>query len=211
MKTILCFGDSNTWGYNPVTGERLGRNIRWPGVLKNELGDDYIVIEEGLNGRTTVWDDPLHGGFKNGRNYLIPCLATHKPLDLIILFLGTNDLKSRFSLTASEIASGIRVLLDLIIKSGSGIDENPPKILLISPPLIGELSPSSRFSEEFEGSNDKAEKLGDYFKQAAEEYNCEFLDASKVVQSSDVDGIHLDADEHIKLGLFMKNKVLEII
>ncbi len=211
MKTILCFGDSNTWGYNPVTGERFGRNIRWPGVLKNELGDNYIVIEEGLNGRTTVWDDPLHGGFKNGKEYLIPCLATHKPLDIVILFLGTNDLKSRFSLTASEIASGIRVLLDLIVKSGSGIDENPPKILLVAPPLIGELSSYSRFSEEFEGSIEKAEKLGPYFEQAAEEYNCEFLDASKIVQASDVDGIHLEAEEHIKLGLFMKNKVLEIL
>ncbi|MDO8870438.1 MAG: SGNH/GDSL hydrolase family protein [Methanobacteriaceae archaeon] len=211
MKTILCFGDSNTWGYNPVTGERLGPCIRWPGVLKNELDDLYIVIEEGLNGRTTLWDDPLHGGFKNGKEYLIPCLASHKPLDLVILFLGTNDLKSRFSLTASEITNGIRVLLDLIVKSGSGIDENPPKILLVSPPLIGELSPSSRFSEEFEGSNEKSEKLGSYFKQAAEEYNCEFLDSSKVVRASDVDGIHLEADEHLKLGRAMKNKVLEIL
>lgn len=211
MKTILCFGDSNTWGYNPVTGERLGPDIRWPGVLKMELGEDYVVIEEGLNGRTTVWNDPLHGGFKNGKEYLIPCLATHKPLDLVILFLGTNDLKSRFSLTASEITSGIRVLLDLIVKSGSGIDENPPKILLIAPPLIGELSPYSRFSEEFEESREKSKKLGAYFKQAAEEYNCEFLNASKIVQASAVDGIHLEADEHLKLGHAMKNKVLEII
>lgn len=211
MKNILCYGDSNTWGYDPETGERFGPENRWPGVLKNELSDGYLVIEEGLNGRTTVWDDPLHGGFKNGRDYLIPCLASHKPLDLVILFLGINDLKTRFSLTASEITSGIRTLVEVVCKSNAGIDEKPPKLLLVAPPFIGKVPYSSRFSEEFEGSEEKAEKLGPYFKQVAEEYNCEFLDASKVVQTSDVDGIHLEASEHLKLGLSMKNKVLEII
>ena len=96
MKTILCYGDSNTWGYNPATTERSSRDERWTGILRRELDDGYLVIEEGLNGRTTVWDDPIEG-YKNGKEYLIPCLETHKPLDLVIIMLGTNDLKVRFS------------------------------------------------------------------------------------------------------------------
>lgn len=211
MKTILCYGDSNTWGYDPATGKRLGPENRWPGVLKNDLSDVYLVIEEGLNGRTTVWDDPLHGGFKNGRDYLIPCLASHKPLDLVILFLGINDLKSRFSLTASEITSGIRTLVEVVCKSNAGIDEKPPKLLLVAPPFIGKVPDSSRFSEEFEGSEEKSKQLGSYFKEVAMEYDCKFLDASKVVKTSEVDGIHLDMDQHIKLGHAIAEKVIEIL
>lgn len=211
MKNILCYGDSNTWGYNPANGERFGPEIRWPGVLKNELGNGYLVIEEGLNGRTTVWDDPLHGGFKNGKEYLIPCLASHKPLEMVILFLGTNDLKSRFSLTASEISSGIRTLVEVVCKSNSGIDEKPPRLLVVAPPLIGKVPNSSRFSEEFEGAKEKSRKLGIYFKEVAHEYDCEFLDASKLVKSSEIDGIHLDLDQHIKLGYAITEKVLEIL
>ncbi|MCW5845462.1 MAG: hypothetical protein KIT77_29690, partial [Caldilinea sp.] len=105
MKRILCFGDSNTWGYDPVSQDRYARNARWPGVLRQQIGAGYEVIEEGLNGRTTVWNDPIEG-YKNGRDYLIPCLETHRPLDLVIILLGTNDLKKRFSLSAYDIAQG---------------------------------------------------------------------------------------------------------
>ena len=95
MKTILCFGDSNTWGYNPENRQRFGPEERWSGILRNSLGEDYRAIEEGLNGRTTLWDDPIEG-FKNGLDYLMPCLESHKPFDLITIMLGTNDLKCRF-------------------------------------------------------------------------------------------------------------------
>ena len=116
LKEVLCYGDSNTWGYNPITKERYEKDERWTGVLQNALGNDYHVIEEGLNGRTTVWDDPIEG-FKNGKTYLIPCLETHKPLDLVIIMLGTNDLKKRFSLSAYDIAQGAGVLIDVVYKS----------------------------------------------------------------------------------------------
>lgn len=210
MKTILCYGDSNTWGYNPKTGERLAHDKRWPGVLKNDLGDGYRVIEEGLNGRTTVWDDPFHGGYKNGKDYLIPCLSSHKPLDLVILFLGTNDLKMRFSLTPSEVTHGIRVLTDIILKSEAGLDGNPPELLLIAPPKVKTARHFTRFSEEFEKGEEKSVKLGEYYLEVAREYGCEFLDASKVVQVSELDGIHLDVDEHIKLGHAITKKIKEI-
>ncbi len=91
MKTIVCFGDSNTWGFAPISKARYDRDTRWPGVLRNALGGGYLVIEEGQNGRTTVWDDPIEAN-KNGATYLLPCLESHKPLDLLIIKLGTNDL-----------------------------------------------------------------------------------------------------------------------
>ena len=99
MWEILCYGDSNTWGYNPSTKERYDRYERWTGILQFTLGDEYHVIEEGLNGRTTVWDEPIEGEYKNGKTYLVSCLESHKPLDLVIIMLGTNDLKKRFSVT----------------------------------------------------------------------------------------------------------------
>ena len=95
MKRILCFGDSNTWGWNPANKERFDENSRWTGILKNKLGENYDIIEEGLNGRTTVWDDPIEG-YKNGKKHLPSCLESHRPLDIVVLMLGTNDLKSRF-------------------------------------------------------------------------------------------------------------------
>ncbi len=92
MKTILCYGDSNTYGYDPVSGGRFDHNIRWPGVLRNDLGDGWWVIEEGCGGRTTVWEDPIER-HKDGSAYLPACLHSHGPLDLIVIMLGTNDLK----------------------------------------------------------------------------------------------------------------------
>lgn len=208
MKTILCYGDSLTWGYDPLTGNRIASDKRWPGVLRQILGHEYVIIEEGLNGRTTVWDDPLHGGYKNGKKYLIPCLASHRPIELVILFLGTNDLKMRFSLSAAEIAQGIRVLVNIILKSESGICGSSPKILLVAPPHITELS---YFAPEFESGKTKSRQLGDYYSQVAEEYGCSFLDSSKVVVASDIDGIHLDSAEHVKLGYKIAEIVEEIL
>jgi lysophospholipase L1-like esterase len=211
MKTILCYGDSNTWGYNPANGGRIPYHKRWTGLLQNKIGPEFKVIEEGLNGRTTVWDDPLHGGYKNGRNYLIPCLASHRPLDIVILFLGTNDLKMRFSLSASEITSGIRVLVDDISKSNAGRNEKAPKICLVAPPIISNIPDSSRFSEEYENSTEKSRKIGDYFNEVAQEYQCDFLDASKVVRVSKTDGIHLDEEGHLELGNALTKKVENIL
>ena len=103
MKTVLCYGDSNTWGYDPWTRLRYPPSVRWTGVLAERLGPVYRVVEEGLNGRTTRWDDPMEPG-RNGQMYLGPCIESHAPLDLIVVMLGTNDLKRRFNLTSSDIA-----------------------------------------------------------------------------------------------------------
>ncbi len=207
MKTVLCYGDSTTWGYDPETEMRFPPDARWTGVLARELGSDYRVIEEGLNGRTTVWDDPIEG-YKNGKEYLVPCLETHKPLDLVVLMLGTNDLKHRFSLTAFDIASGVSVLVEIIQASAAGPDDTPPDLLLIAPPPIGKLSD---FDEMFEDAEPKSQKLGKYYAQVAETYSCHFLDASQVIVSSDLDGIHFEAGEHRKLGVAVAECLKKIL
>lgn len=207
MKTIVCYGDSNTWGYSPTTKERYDRDLRWTGVLRKTLSEDYLIIEEGLNGRTTVWNDPIEG-YKNGKEYIIPCLTSHKPLDLVIIMLGTNDLKKRFSLPASDIAKGAGVLVEIALQSDTGINGNAPKVLLLAPPSVAKLT---EFAEMFEGSEEKSKKLGQYYRQIAEELGCEFLDTSEVIVSSDVDGIHLDPEEHRKIGETVAKIVREIL
>ncbi|MGB7970276.1 MAG: SGNH/GDSL hydrolase family protein [Methanobacterium sp.] len=203
-KTILCYGDSITWGYNPVNPNRMTLDERWTGVLSKGLGEDYKVIEEGLNGRTTIRDDPFNNSYKNGLKYLVPCLESHKPIDLCILLLGTNDLKKRFGLSAIEIAHGIRVLIDTIKKSAAGPCGLAPEILLMVPPYIKKLN---NFPYEFEDSYQKSYNLPDHYAQIAKDYKCEFLDTSKIIVASEIDGVHPDMDEHLKLG----NAVLEMV
>jgi lysophospholipase L1-like esterase len=206
-KTVLCFGDSNTWGYDPVTQGRFPRDKRWTGVLRRALGDGYLVIEEGLNGRTTVWDDPIEG-YKNGKEYLIPCLETHKPIDLVIIMLGTNDLKMRFSVPACDIAEGAGVLVDIVAKSETGPGDGAPQVLLIAPPPVAKLT---EFAEMFEGSIAKSKMFSHHFRQVAEERDCALLDASEVVVSSDLDGIHFELGEHQRLGEAVAARVRKIL
>ena len=207
MQRILCFGDSNTWGYDPATGDRFDESTRWTGVLQAALGGDFTVIEEGLNGRTTVWDDPIEG-HKNGHEYLVPCLETHRPLDLVVLMLGTNDLKRRFSLAAYDIAQGIAVLLRAISYSKAGRDGQPPRVLLMAPPPVAKLS---GFGEMFEGAEPKSLLLGQHYRTVAAEYHAAFLDTAGVIRSSDTDGIHLEPAEHSKLGRAVAHEVLGLI
>ena len=203
MRTVLCYGDSNTWGYNPVTQDRFSRNDRWTGVLRRELEGAFVVIEEGLNGRTTVWDDPIEG-YKSGKEYLIPCLETHRPIDLVIIMLGTNELKRRFSLSAYDIAEGAGVLVDIVQKSAAGPDDGVPKILLMAPPPVAKLT---EFAEMFEGAEAKSGRFSEHFKRVAEEHSCPLLDTAEVIVSSDADGIHLEVSEHEKLGLAVAARV----
>ncbi len=207
MKKILCYGDSNTRGYIPGSGERFPRDVRWTGALRRELGERYEIIEEGLDGRTTVWDDPIEG-YKNGKSYLIPCLESHQPIDLVVMMLGTNELKMRFSLSAYDIAEGIRVLVDVIHKSETGHNGGPPKFLLMAPPPIAKLTD---FAEMFEGAEAKSRRFAEHYRRIAEEQGCEFFDTSEVIVSSDIDGIHFEASEHQKLGKAVAELVREIL
>jgi len=207
MKTILCYGDSNTWGSDPATGERFGWTERWPGVLRESLGAGYYVIEEGLPGRTTVWDDPVEG-YKNGETYLIPCLNSHKPLDLVIIMLGTNDLKLRFSVSAFDIANSAGKLVNIVQKSDAGPGGRAPQVLLVAPPPLGALSD---YAEMLEGGTAKSKRLAGHYQRVAAEYGCQFLDAGSVIVSSDIDGVHFEKGEHHKLGLAVAAQVRRIL
>jgi lysophospholipase L1-like esterase len=206
MKTILCFGDSNTWGYNPDGGLRYSKNIRWPGVLKSELGEEYEIIEEGQCGRVTAWEDPKDA-YKNGKEYLIPCLETHRTLDLVIIMLGTNDLKARMNLSAADIARGAGILVDMVQKSWVGPNFGAPKVLLIAPPPIVD---GNAFEGEFNGGYEKSHRLGEEYKLVAEKLSCPFIDAGKIINSSGIDCIHLESEEHEKLGKAVAKSVKEI-
>ena len=137
MYRILCYGDSNTWGYNAETGDRFPDNVRWTGVLQNLLGPAFRVLEEGQPGRTTVWDDPIEE-HRNGKTALYSTLECQSPVDLVILMLGTNDLKPRFSLNAFDIAAGAERLIRIIRTHLPDGQKQPPRILLVCPPPIGD-------------------------------------------------------------------------
>lgn len=196
-KTILCYGDSNTWGYVPGgNGARHPRDVRWPGRLQKLLGSRYYVIEEGLNSRTIVWDDPVKGD-KSGLEYITPCLQSHKPLDLVIIMLGSNDTKERFNLDGYDIARSMTRLLDAVIFSRAGIGGNAPKVLLISPPLIREdVTPEVIVREMGPKAPARARELARYYRIVAKDYGIAFLDAAKVTKASAVDTIHMDEEGH---------------
>lgn len=200
MRSVLCYGDSNTYGHPTAAtpDNRYAPDVRWPGVLRSVIGDDWLVIEEGLSGRTTVSDDPIEGAEKNGRRYLRPCVMSHKPLDLILIMLGTNDLKIRFNKPASEIAMGMGVLVQDIKSMAAGVGGREPEIMLISPPPI--LEDLRGWDAIFEGGRQKSLKLAQEYARVADSNEVHFFDAGTVATSSTVDGFHLDAPEHGKLG-----------
>lgn len=196
MKTVLCYGDSNTWGANPETGERFSIHQRWPGVLRDTLGGGYYVVEEGLCGRTTIWVDEVFQ-YRTGRDYLLPCLDTHAPIDLVVIMLGTNDLKARFHLPAEDIARGVSIIVEMVIKSHFGPDGTTPKVLLISPPVVVE-TPENQ--TQFADAELRSGQFSELYRMYANQLGVHFLDASEYVESSLEDGIHLDASAHEKLG-----------
>ncbi len=160
MKTVLCYGDSNTFGAATVERPdgRYGPEERWPGVMRAALGSEWMVIEEGLGGRTTVSDDPVEGIERNGRTYLYPCLMSHKPLDVVLILLGTNDLKARFGKTAWEIAAGVGALVKIVQKAECGRNGGVPEIVIISPVPILKTLPVH--ADMFVGAYEKSQEFG---------------------------------------------------
>ncbi len=207
MKTILCYGDSNTWGYIPGAGGRFSGEVRWCGVMREKLGGGYAVVEEGLNGRTTAYDDPQEA-YRNGSDYLPSCLETHSPIDLVVIMLGSNDLKARFGLQAEDIAGGMDKLLRMIGDSGAGPEGRAPHILLLSPPHI---SPQTKLTD-FIGRYEISERLGALYEQLAGRYGCSFLDVSTIVGIANLpDGLHLNEKAHAALGGALAGIVKEIL
>ena len=210
MRSVLCYGDSNTYGQTAADtpDDRYGPEVRWPGVMRKLLGPNWLVIEEGLSGRTTVSDDPIEGAEKNGRTYLRPCIQSHKPLDLVILMLGTNDLKRRFNKPASEIAMGMGALVSDIKSLRAGVDMRIPEIMIVSPPPI--LEDLKGWDSVFEGGREQSLRLAEEYARIADAAEVHFFDAGSVVQSSPADGFHLDMAGHAMLGQAMAEAVESI-
>ena len=200
MRTLLLYGDSNTHGTLPVTAlgqsARFGRAERWAGRMQ-QLLPDWEVITEGHPGRTTVHDDPIEGAHRNGLTVLPSLLESHRPVDVVLLMLGTNDLKERFSVNAGDIALSLERLVRLILASGAGPDGVAPGVLLVAPPPIVEVGCLAGM---FAGGAAKSRALAVEVKAAAARAGVPFLDAGGVVKVSPIDGIHYDAEANPRLA-----------
>ena len=206
-KTILCFGDSNTYGADPGGGVRFDRRTRWPSVLQQELGDGFYVVAEGLCGRTTVWDDHIDKD-KNGLKQLVPILQSHEPLDLVILMLGTNDLKYCFGLSAMDVANSAGRLVRTVRSCAYPPTGQVPEVLVICPPPFAPLD-NTLFEAIFKEGKEKSHQLAEAFESVSKAHGFRFFNAGDVVRSSAQDGIHLEAGEQIKLGKVLAKEVQE--
>ena len=200
-KHIVCLGDSNTHGYcadpNDCAdhGDRFNENERWPRVLEKLLGDEYLVLEEGLSGRTTVFPDPLHEGMP-ALDVVCPVLMSHEPVDLLIIMLGTNDTKDRLGMNAACIALGMGRLVDKC-KSVACWGDHAPNILVVCPPHIGrELNDPCMGTE----CAAKSEELAKYMEPAVKARGCAFLDAEGIAEFNKVDFMHLTRKGHAALA-----------
>ncbi len=208
MPNILAFGDSNTHGTMPLQhmGDKRRHpiGVRWPTVMAADLGADFHVIEEGHPGRTTVHDDPTIGEHRNGARVLPSLLESHCPLDLVIIMLGTNDLKGMFSADALDIANGVARLMRIINGAECGVDGGSPEILIVSPAPVLE---TGFFAEMRPGGRDKSIRAAVTLRDLATRTGAHFFDAANVATVDAAEGVHLDADTHIALGHAMAVEV----
>ena len=217
MKNILIYGDSNSWGYdslnfNPETGavQRMNENERWPAIVRSLLGDGYHIIEDALNGRTLVWDDPYMPN-RNGLRGLQTALDAHAPLDLVAIQLGCNELKDYFNLSAGMIARGMEMLVRACGVPYYGY--SAPKVLLIAPapthPDIALMSSGSRFGPD---AYRKSLALGQLYRNIAERHQCGFIDCSELnFEINTIDGLHYSRRDHAKLAPVVADKIREML
>lgn len=200
MKTVLCYGDSLTWGYDAATLGRHAFEDRWPSVLARALGQEVHVIAEGLNGRTTAYDDHLADCDRNGARILPTILHSHDPIDLVIFMLGANDMKPAICGTAFGAVQGVERLVELVrhhawsFETGEG-----PEILILSPPPICETA-NAAFAAMFAGGIEESDKLATLYRDLADETGCGFFDAGSVAKTTPLDGVHLDAENTRAIG-----------
>jgi lysophospholipase L1-like esterase len=215
-RRIMCFGDSNTWGFIPVaappTTARFERDRRWPHVMAASLGN-VEVIEEALNGRTTDAPDdllPVAGAGASGLAYLPAALASHLPLDLVVIMLGTNDVKPHLGRPAARIALGAKRLVDAVrtLDGGVGTTYPNPNVLLVCPPPLGRLSPF--FQPVFEGGHAKNVQMAAMYESVAATTGAAFLDAGLHIETDGEDGVHFSEAMQRKLGLAVADKVRAI-
>jgi lysophospholipase L1-like esterase len=204
-KRIMCFGDSLTWGFRATESgalvERYAKEQRWTGVMARVLGDDFEVLEEGLCGRTTNMEDPLDNRL-NGAAYLPSALASHLPLDLVVIMLGTNDTKVYFKRSAFEISVAISKLVDIAFKStgGTGAVYPAPRVLLMAPPPLATNIPNPWAADLFNGAREKTLALSQHLQNLSSLLEIPFFDAGQVISTEGLDGIHFSEKNNQMLG-----------
>ena len=207
MKNILCFGDSNTWGYAPGTAVRYAQDVRYTGVMQAALGSDYRILEDGLNARTTVYEDPW-SPWRLGKEALPIALVAQKPLDLLVLMLGTNDLKFTDAFGAAKGAETLISLAQMVQarKESSLVFPNGLKILLVSPILLDPVVANDPYGTLRNGA-EESKKFACYFSHVAQTKNVAFFDAASVAKPSKIDGVHMEPESHRALGLALAEEV----
>lgn len=200
-KHIVCFGDSNTHGYRAADNGRYDEQERFTCLLQRQLGDRYLIIEEGLSGRTTCFPDPIHEGL-SGLDYIYPCLMSHEPVDLLIIMLGTNDTKERFGSSAACIALGLKRLIAKAISVTDAWRAGRPNILVVTPKNIDKRYESTNVGKTMGmGCAEKSEGLAEEFKSIAALMGCHYLDANTVVtEQNHIDFMHLTKEGHQELA-----------
>ena len=207
-KNVLCYGDSLSWGIVPGTRQRHPFEKRWTGILQQLTGGGVKVIEECLNGRTTAWEDPFRPG-RNGKELLLPILHSHSPIDLVVIFLGTNDMQHIYGVNACESSLGAGVLVDMVQECRAEPMLIPPKVLLVSPPRI--VNPCGVMAEKFLDGAEKSDQFSQWYQRVAAERGCFFFDAAEVIRPSETDGVHLDELQHQQLAVGLHRRVADIL
>lgn len=211
MKNILCYGDSNTWGYTPGTGERYAPDVRWTGVMQRALGDGYRVIEDGMNARTTVYED-MWSPWRCGKDTLPAALIAQKPLDLLILSLGTNDLKFTDAYGAARGADSLVKLTRMVQArpESSLVFPEGVKVLIVSPIRLHP-DVAKQTGTTLCGGYPDSLLFTEAFRNAAKACGAEFFDAADVAQPSEIDCVHMSIESHRALGEALAAKVREIL
>jgi len=210
--TILCYGDSNTWGQKPDKSGRYPADTRWTGRLQNQLGDGFAIIEEGLGSRTTDLEYARKPG-RSGKTYLVPCLHSHNPIDLVVLMLGTSYLKVAFNRSLQDIANALKGLLADIREYAADKNGRPPKVLLVSPIKVNDTARD--FKTLYDkiyydaASAAKSNELAAAISAAADEAGAAFFDAAAVAAAGD-DGIHLSEAAHSALANALEDNIREM-
>ena len=212
QKNILCFGDSNTHGYNSKTGGRFDVNERWTKLLQKNLGDDYYIIEEGLSGRTTSFEDPVFEGLC-GLIVIYPCMMSHEPLDLVIIMLGTNDTKDRFNANSFIIGKGLERLAQKTIDTHAAWRGAPNVLLIAPPPIHPDYAKTAVAGEMGDKCVERSRGLAKEFKDVADRLHCHFLDAGSIpgIEMYPYDWMHLSLESHKLLADELTKVMKEIL
>lgn len=205
MKNILCYGDSNTYGYNPETGTRFDADTRWTGVLAKLLGSSFSVIEAGMNNRTGFFDNP-DGIDQSGTKHLPECLKACDKIDICVLGLGANDLQFIFDINEEIVEEGLKKLINYIRSHN-----NDAEIILVSPPVLSDNLLDGYFACQFdEKSIENSKKIKPVYKKVAENKNCKLIEIDTFVTPSEADGLHFSAESHKIIGKVIAEKITQI-